>query len=171
MIAYIGIDPGLDGAVAIINSTVPVEDPTRIQLYHTPTTKIKKGKGERSIYLDNSMANILEHLYCINNSCHVFLEKVNAMPKQGVVSMFSFGMGYGMWKGIIAAYHLPCTLVTPQAWKKEMMPGMDRSDKKSSLVRAQQLFPKISDQLIKTSDIGKAEALLICEYGRRTLNR
>lgn len=175
-ITIIGIDPGLYGAIAImweenINQKMGKPD---ISLIDTPiievikSGKTKKGNRKKAKeYLENSIAAHLEYFYKAPQRCHVFLEKVGAHPGEGVVSSFTFGMGYGLWKGIIAAYHLPCTLVPPQRWKKEMMEGV--SDKEASLVRAQQLFPNMSDQICKKKHIGRSDALLICEYGRRTL--
>jgi len=167
--AIIGIDPGFNGAVCIMWRDLT----NKIELFDVPfvevikSGKTKKGNQKKGKeYLDNSMAEILEDFYGGGRpTCHVFLEKVGAMPKQGVASMFSFGTGYGLWKGIIAAYHLPCTLVTPQSWKKELMQGM--KDKEASLVVAQQLFPQCRKDLVQQKDIGKADALLLCEFGRR----
>ena len=45
------------------------------------------------------------------------LEKVNAMPGQGVTSMFSFGQRYGELIGLAVALQLPITLVTPKEWQ------------------------------------------------------
>jgi len=151
----IGIDPGQTGAVAIIH------DDGDITLHDTPTELVKKGKGSKTEYLPAEMAGIL-------NSCrygHCFIEKVGAMPGQGVTSMFNFGKGFGLWLGILAAYQIPYTLVTPQAWKKVLMAGA--GDKDAARGRAQQLYPQVSSQLSRKKDIGRADALLIAEYGRR----
>jgi hypothetical protein len=81
--------------------------------------------------------------------------------------MFGFGKGYGMWIGIVAALEIPYTLVTPQAWKKELMQGI--KDKDAGRLRAMQLFPAYNEWLVRKRDIGRADALLIAEYGRRQL--
>ena len=47
---------------------------------------------------------------------HVWIEKVGAMPGQGVSSMFQFGRSVGTIEGIIAALRLPISYVTPQKW-------------------------------------------------------
>ena len=41
------------------------------------------------------------------NEISVVVEKVNAMPGQGVTSMFNFGQSFGAIKGICAALELP----------------------------------------------------------------
>ena len=159
----IGIDPGITGAVACIykNGTVAIWD--------TPSIEVKKGKKRKNEYLPAEMAKLLFDLYGGPDfdPMHAFIEQVGAMPNQGVTSMFNFGKGYGMWIGILAALEIPYTFVTPQKWKKELMQGM--SDKDASRLRAQQLYPTISDQLKLKKHDGRAEAILIAEYGRRQL--
>lgn len=101
---------------------------------------------------------------------HAFIEKVGAMPGQGVTSMFSFGYGFGVWMGILAALKIPHTLVTPQAWKKEMFAGYDKDT--DSRVIARRLFPvQTEESLSRKKDHGRADALLIAEYGRRHMGR
>ena len=89
------------------------------------------------------------------------------MPGQGVRSMFTMGYGVGVWTGLLVGLLLPYNRVTPQRWKKLMMDGIAAKDKDASRHRAQQLFP-LADLRLKKHD-GRAEALLIAEYGHRTL--
>lgn len=154
----IGIDPGQTGAVAILIDGVCVN------IFDTPTEQVKKGKICKTEYLPAEMADILRlHSHLVKP--HVFIEKVGAMPGQGVSSMFGFGKGYGLWIGILAALQIPYTLVTPQTWKKTIMAGI--SDKDAARGRAQQIHPEATDWLKRKKDIGRADALLIAEYGHR----
>lgn len=152
----IGIDPGQTGAVAILVHGICVN------VFDTPTEQVKKGKGTKTEYLPAQMADILR-LHAKGSHC--FIEKVGAMPGQGVTSMFGFGKGFGLWLGILAALQIPYTLVTPQAWKKDIMQGL--GDKDAARGRAQQLHPEASDWISRKKDIGRADALLVAEYGRR----
>lgn len=97
----------------------------------------------------------------------VFIEKVSAMPGQGVSSMFRLGEGYGLWIGIISALKLPLTKVHPATWKKVMMQGI--SDKDAARGRAQELFPDAAGYFKRKLDCDRADAVLIAEYGRRQL--
>lgn len=149
----IGIDPGLKGAVAYIDSVAG------ITVFDTPT--IKKSKGRDYDY--SQMALLLKSMK-IMGAVHVFLEMAHAMPKQGVVSSFSFGKGYGAWiMAIAGVLELPYTLITAASWTKAMMQGVGKKDYK---LRAVQLFPQCAEQI---TTIDRASALLIAEYGRRAL--
>lgn len=145
---FIGIDPGLFGAVAII-------DGATVSIHDTPVAKT----GKKSDYIPAAMAAILSDLrnaYCV-------IEAVHALPGQGVTSMFNFGKGFGLWLGILAGLRIPHTKVTPQAWKKQLMAGM--GDKAASRIRACELYPGCAGQLSRVKDHGRAEALLLAHYG------
>ena len=150
---YAGIDPGLGGAVAVNVNLAP------IKFYDTPTITLKKR--------DYDIQEMVSILVKIRNTgqAHIGIEAVHAMPGQGVTSMFSFGRGLGLWEGIVAALGIPYTMVTPQAWKKLLLDGMPK-EKDASVVRAKQLFPTADITLKKHH--GRADALLIAEYIRRT---
>jgi crossover junction endodeoxyribonuclease RuvC len=154
----IGIDPGMDGAVAIIC------DDGMVTVVDTPTATIKQGKKKKRVHVESEMARLL--VPYVNTDVHVFLEKIHSMPGQGVRAMFSMGEGYGLWRGILAALKIPYTLITPQSWKKAMMNGMGK-EKAASCYRAQQLFPDANLFGPKGgAKDGRGDALLIAEYGR-----
>jgi crossover junction endodeoxyribonuclease RuvC len=152
---FIGIDPGLDGAIATIG-------PLAVRTQKTPIFS-----GERRQMNLPECGRILSDL-TEQGPVFAVIEKVGAMPKQGVSSTFSFGKGYGQWLGMLAAYRIAYQEVTPQAWKKALLEGTDKS-KTASINRAASLFPGISfiPEGCRTPHDGMAEALLIAEYGRR----
>jgi len=95
---------------------------------------------------------------------HAVIEKAQAMPKQGTVSMFRYGVAYGFIRGLLKTMRIPYTLIHPKTWKKEMMPDMGK-DKGASILRVQQLFP--TTELTRKKDHNIADAILLAEYGRR----
>jgi len=156
---FVGIDPGLDGAVAALYADGSVES-----LRDTPTLTVVSGKKKKREYDTASMASMLywdkDYFKPI-----IGLESVHAMPGQGVVSMFSMGRGLGIWEGIISAYIYSHTKITPQRWKKALLDGMGK-DKDASRLRAIQLFP--DQPLVLKKHHGRAEALLIAHYIMRS---
>lgn len=146
-----GIDCGLTGAVAHLSEV-------SYAVYDTPSMALKG--GTRHDYDIPGMLLLLEHTE------HVFIEASQAMPGQGVRSMWTTGYGYGLWLGMCASLHLPYTCVRAAAWKRAV--GVTK-DKETSRLRAQQLFP-LAD-LRRKKDHGRAEALLLAWYGRQYLLR
>lgn len=103
---------------------------------------------------------------------HVFLEKAQSMPKQGVASVFTYGEHYGEIKGILATLGIPFTCVAPKTWTRSMHQGTTgASAKDKSRQAAHRLFPTINfvlDGCRKAHD-GVMDAVLIAEYGLRQL--
>ncbi len=85
------------------------------------------------------------------------------MPRQGIASAFQFGVGFGSVLSVLQALHISLEFVTPAVWKRAY--GLSR-DKHASLFKARLMFPTAELNLAKHD--GRAEALLIAEYGRRT---
>ena len=145
--AWVGIDPGKTGAAALIyEAGEVVED--------WPGSAI-------------DAAEILTEWRLTWAIQLVALERVHAMPKQGVSSTFSFGQNFGQWDGIIATLALPCLQPTPQEWQKGIVRKSDGKDaKERSLVAARRLFPDA--ELSRKKDNGRADALLMAWWARQS---
>lgn len=151
----IGIDPGLTGAVAIIADPV-------VYVIEMPTMQLGKTGFVKNAVDLNALTKRLE--FYADFDAHVFIEKVNAFPGQGVASMFSLGMSFWGAAGVCAGLGLPVHLVNPADWKAHFK--LNR-DKELSRGLASRLYPGVD--LSKKKDHGKAEALLIARYGRETM--
>ena len=93
----------------------------------------------------------------------VFIEKAQAMPGQGVASMFRYGQSYGELLGACAAVGLPVVQVAPQTWQKFAYRGISGEEKARSLEACRRLLPKqnlVLSGCRKPHD-GLADALLI----------
>lgn len=144
---YLGIDPGKSGALSVI-----YED----------------GATHSIPFSENDYLTWLRRLS--ESQCFCVLERVGAMPGQGVVSMFSFGENYGWIQGCLDVLGIPYELVTPQRWKKAF--GITR-DKNTSIQVAKRLFPDA--QLLRTprsrkDDDNVAESLMLALYAKRISN-
>jgi crossover junction endodeoxyribonuclease RuvC len=95
----------------------------------------------------------------------VYVEQVHAMPGQGVTSMFNFGHSCGTVMGVLGAMGLPCSLVTPQSWKKAA--GLIGTDKDAARARAIQLWPKWRELDKKGKGQALADAALIALTGEK----
>lgn len=150
----IGIDPGLSGAVAIINT----ETNDLETVFDMPLSKIKGRKDVLDAYSLNLMLSPF-----MSRTHFVIIEEVNAMPKQGVVSTFRFGFVTGIVHGIVASYLTEIKTVKPSIWKILMKLSHDKSE---SLNSAIQLFPSHSHYFNRKKDDGRAEACLLAYFGK-----
>ena len=148
----IGIDPGATGALVML------EDGTPIKWTEMPTTKIGTATRVNAAALTDFIA-----LCCAE---HVYVEQVHAMPGQGVTSMFNFGHSCGTVMGVLGAMGIPCTLITPQAWKKTA--GLIGTDKDAARARAIQLWPSWRELDKKGKGQALADAALIARHGSTT---
>lgn len=174
---HIGIDPGIAGAVCELDSTTRT-----VRFFDTPIVQVKSGK---------TMKNMLNIPECVallralseGGNVKATIEKVSPMPGMpgrsfaaanpgkpqgmGVTSAFSFGKGYGIWLGILSALAIPFEEAHPLTWKKTMMADMGK-EKDASRVKAMQLYPATASGLTLKKHHGRADALLLAEFGRRT---
>jgi crossover junction endodeoxyribonuclease RuvC len=90
------------------------------------------------------------------------IERSQAMPKQGVSSVFSYGAGYGAYLGVLAALGIQYTRITPQEWKRKLRVP---SDKDGARARASELLPSHTGWWLRKKDHGRAEAALLAYYG------
>lgn len=95
----------------------------------------------------------------------VYVEAVHSMPAQGVCSVFKFGTGFGQLLGLCQTLQVPYQLVTPQAWKKEVLAGTPK-DKNAAIETAHKLFPAVNliQKGCRTPHDGVADALMILRY-------
>lgn len=149
----IGIDAGFSGAICILKNKECV-------LFDMPVLGIKTKKQLDLVKIKSMLS--------IDEPVHVFIERAQVMPGQGISSSGRYMMSYGMLQGLCAGIGLPYTLVTPQAWKKVMMPGMPKG-KGQSIIRFLQLNPDLN--LYRKKDHNKADAYLIAYYGRILLSK
>jgi len=142
---YVGIDPGQNGGMVAIHRDGTVA-----------STKMPATRRDVFDWLAQTTHPI------------AVVEKVHAMPKQGVSSSFKFGMQFERVCMALVAARIPFREVTPQAWMKGMsIPPRKKTESGTQWKNrlkgiAQQLFPSVNVTL------ATADAFLIAEYCRRT---
>ena len=151
----IGIDPGLSGAVAVL------DDLKIFDLFDMPV--MSEGKKNKNQLNSAQLVDIMKR-HILSNVTYVIVEQVSAMPGQGVTSMFNFGQTFGAIKGICASLNLPIFYVRPAKWKKHF--DLINASKDASRTKVIEMYPSISDRLRKKKDVNKADAILIARYFR-----
>ena len=150
----VGIDPGLNGAIAVL------QDKKVLSITDMPV--MADGKKNKRQLNNAQLAEILRKNTSEGDEISIVVEQVNAMPGQGVTSMFNFGQTFGAIKGVCAALQLPIFFVRPSKWKKYF--ELINSSKDSSRTKAIEMYPYLSDQLAKKKDVNKSDAILIARF-------
>ena len=149
-----GIDPGVSGAIGILENKKVIEA--------TDMPTMIDGKKNKRQVNGAQVANIIRERLHNNKEVVIVVEHVNAMPGQGVTSMFNFGQSFGVIKGICSALSLPIYFVRPAKWKKHF--NLIKTSKDASRTKVIQIYPEISDKLTRKKDSNKADAILIARY-------
>ena len=159
---YLGIDPGASGGLAALWAwgteccTSPMPE-TETDTWDWLRTKWGKYEANPSV----ATVNIVQRF--------AIIEKVHAMPGNGVSGMFKFGQNYGFLRACLIAAGIPFEDVDPRTWQKALgissrktRSGETKTQWKNRLkAKAQQLFPS------EKVTLATADALLIAEYCRR----
>lgn len=118
------------------------------------------------------------------------MEDVKAVHGSSSTSTFSFGENKGMLLGMLNAFNIPYTLVSPRVWQAECWIAADKeyttkivkdkngmyqnkksvNTKPTSINAAKRLFPMIDfkrNDRCKKIDDNKVDATLMSEYARR----
>ena len=156
-----GIDPGLQGFICIIKADKNV----KVDFIPMPTIKIN---NKNQIDIPNLVKSLKKYKFD-----EVYLELVHSITGQGVCSVWSFGEGYGIIKGVLTALGYDFTLVSPQKWKNALIPQELRVLDKKSSCEAAKLIAKKEGWVIdfpqhkKSKELfdGATDAFCIAYYG------
>ncbi|MBZ9673440.1 hypothetical protein [Mesorhizobium sp. ES1-3] len=148
----IAFDPGISGGFGVCDSLGRL-----VAAGELPTS----GDGTRRMLAAPLIAALLRRYrpeLCI-------IERVGAMPGQGVSSMFRFGKAAGILEGVVGAAEIPLLFVASGVWKRHFnLPAA----KEAARARAIETWPAHADLLFRRKcDHGAAEAALIALWGAR----
>jgi crossover junction endodeoxyribonuclease RuvC len=152
----IGIDPGLDGGIAWL-----AEDGT-LTVHIMPTLPV----GTKRALDEVGLAAVLAKTFDASTR-HAWVELVGPMPKQGLVSTFSFGTGWGLVRGILVGLGIPYTLVRPQEWQRNVLAGLPQG---SEAAVARRRWPQTewrATERCRLPHSGMVDAALIALHGQR----
>ena len=144
----LGIDPGSSGGLALVENNLNAL-PKIILALRMPTVTIY---GKKIIDTKKIARELQDHPIEVT-----IIEKVHAMPKQGVTSSFQFGRNFGGIETLSYLYSNRVDYVAPAIWKKSLGLG---TSKKESLDLARLKFGDSELWHLKSND-GIAEAALL----------
>ena len=148
-----GIDPGFSGGVAFIFPD------GRAEVHDMPCFDLD---GRREIDVRGLYRLVFERRPGLSA-----LERNSARRGQGMGSTWRFAEGSGAARAVLEVISDRVMAPTPAAWKASLGLG---SDKLEALQMARETFPDLArDRLSRKRDDGRAEALLIAEFARRSI--
>lgn len=156
-ILYIGIDPGIHGAVAVMYNG------SLLAAFDSP---IHRHVGKQERIDGNKLTEILINQKVLTgaDSVVVWIERVHSMPKQGVASSFNFGLVFGQVIGVCEALGWTVNLVEPQAWKKKF--GLIGTPKDTCRQLVKRMVADGQQEWFKfKKNVDRADAVLIAYYG------
>lgn len=153
MTKVLGIDPGVAGSLALIDT-----DKWTLSVIDMP---LELSTGNKKAVSARGVIDAVRQV----SPDHAILELVHASPQQGVVSVWSFAEGYGVVKSAILSHDISLWPVSPRDWKGAMKCPRD---KKQATTRASQLFPSAHGIFYGPRGgvfDGRAEASILALYG------
>lgn len=167
---YIGIDVGSKGFISMQ----------------------KNGVWEHYSIEDNDLYQLSEIMLearVNNDSIACVIEDVHPIFGSSAKATFQFGFNKGYLIGLLAANHIPYTLVQPKEWQREMWINADMvvtykqvtvkgketvrkevNTKQTSINACKRLFPTMDlrkSERSKKIDDNKVDSILMCEFARR----
>jgi crossover junction endodeoxyribonuclease RuvC len=147
---HCGIDPGVGGAIAVIeDGQAEVVDLPQGPYGVDPVALAEQldAWGVRSITLEDN----------------------RAVGSNGSLANFSMGRAVGLIVATALITHRPLWRVKPQDWQRSVGVANVRASerKEAHRQRARELFPECESKLKRKKDHNRADALLIAEYARR----
>ena len=150
----LGVDPGVHGGLAILE-IMDGAAPQLLEAIDIPTVGAKA--KERVDVL------ALRTWVMARQPQHAFVERAQAMPRQGSSSGFKYGRATGAIEAVIACCEVATTIIEPAVWKKAH--HLRGGDKEGARQPALQLFPSAHALLARKRDHNKGEAALVALYG------
>ena len=167
---FAGIDPGLSGALGIVDadgafvlvadapvSAIPIARSRRIQ-DGLGGTKTRQVQGIKRVFIPTAMLDALPRDLRL-----IAIEEVGTRPGESPIAAYSFGFGRGLWVMAATVLRIPLIEPRPQVWKK--MFGLP-ADKEAVRLLALKRWPEAATMLCRKRDEGRAEALYLAEYAR-----
>lgn len=147
---YSGVDPGKNGAIASVDAAGEVIRITRFRDAET--------EGRIGLIIADHFAALPPASY---HACSI--ERVGAMPRQGLSSTFTFGRVYGEALSAILLSSARMSLVRPQTWQRDL--ALPKREDKTAHKRA--MKEAAESRWSRRLVLAEVDALWIAEHARR----
>ena len=154
---FLGIDPGLSGAVALWTP-----ERKALDVFDMPTLKLKPNSDKRTLDVIE-LARLLDGV-CKWSVTLAVIEQAGPRPNDGIRAAFGAGANWGSTYGALAAQFVPIDIIAPHVWKTAMRVT---AAKDSSLDMVKKTLPQHAHFFARKKDEGRAEATLIALYAER----
>ena len=166
---FMGIDPGLSGALSCIDSSSNV-----IFTHDMPVVEVEISGSTRRVIDLYALKDLMLRVKSdySHSSIYVFSEQTSPLFKLPAQSNWSLGASDFAIRTAVAFLDLRFVLVRPKMWQKiyNIKTKEDSDTKSQSYQIAKRLFPKAELETKRGRVLdGRADSLLIAEYGRRSI--
>ena len=154
----LGIDPGLDGAIAELTEAGEL-----LAIHDMPTLE-DGAKGRRAV----NPALFASIIYA-SRATLAYCELVGPRPTDSTTGAFGFGRARGIIEGTLAAAGIPLAMIAPPVWKRasNIAPGKENKDSARSVAISR--WPSKAAFFARKCDCDRAEAALKGARHRTTL--
>lgn len=148
MKTVLGIDPGVNGAFALLMPPVAAggpfteDQPRSVVMYDMPVAIIKVGGKERRRVDGFGLLTLVDEIMSVYNPDAVVIEQVAGQKAQAAASGFEFGYGVATLHQTFRALGVQFEIVPPSVWKKAMKVP---AEKKFAVARADELMPDLRE--------------------------
>jgi hypothetical protein len=153
----LGIDPGLNGAMALVD----LQTGALVDVWDIPTLTTKRREIDGytlAARIDELAGRLVE----------AWIETPTPRPGQGLQQTVASLRTFGILAGLVMANFIPLHEVAPSAWKRAMHVTGDKDEARKA---ASTCWPHCAGQWPAKKDHDRAEAALIARYGQQLFAR
>ena len=158
-VVIIGCDPGITGALAIL------EGESLVDVFDMPTRTKRVNGADRPVIDEQGITDMI-HEWALKGAKRFIIERVGGLPGQSAPRAFTFGYGFGVVLSVARMLHFDVVQATPLKWRGALeIHSRGRNTKHGSMEQATQFWG--DEHWKRVKDHGRAEAALIALYGAR----
>lgn len=161
---FVGIDPGVSGAIARLHGD-------KLTVAPLPAVKIPTGRGTRRELDEDSMVRVLQQIGEADEPIRAAMEIPVLIPAKGVIATAAQWKLFGQLRGMLAALAIRSISVRAVDWQRAILGDVDKGEtKRASLAEARRRWPAVFETIRETRH-DLADAALIAAYAERLVGR